>query len=131
MALPDQVTIREITHSDGLQSWPELVPTQTKVDTEKAVTAAGVGRFENTSFVSLKIVPQIADTDAVLKSVPHDGVAHYTFVCNLKGAQFAVETGADQINVVVSASKSHNVANFRRTIAESLSALEPNLNQPL
>jgi hydroxymethylglutaryl-CoA lyase len=125
MELPDKVIIREVAPRDGFQSWPEFVPTQTKVEIIKAVIAAGVTHFETTAFVSPKAVPQMADAAELMKVVPRSGVTHCALVPNLKGAQLAVAAGADQINVVVSASEAHNMANFRRTIAESLSALEP------
>ena len=56
---------------------------------------------------------------------PGTGLTHGALVPNLKGAQLAVAAGADQLNVVISASETHNMANFRRTIGESMSALEP------
>jgi hydroxymethylglutaryl-CoA lyase len=125
MELPDKVTIREVAPRDGFQSWPEFVPTETKLEVIKAVMAAGVTEFESTAFVSPKAVPQMADAAELLKSVPRNGFTHGALVPNLKGAQLAVAAGADQLNVVISASEAHNMANFRRTISESLAALEP------
>jgi hydroxymethylglutaryl-CoA lyase len=125
MELPDKIAIREVAPRDGFQSWPEFVPTETKVEVIKAVMAAGVTEFETTAFVNPKAVPQMADAAAVLKAVPRDGVTHGALVPNLKGAQLAVAAGADQLNVVISASEGHNMANFRRTVSESLADLEP------
>jgi len=123
--LPDRVTIREVVLRDGLQTWSELVPIEVKVEVTKALIASGVTKFETTAFVSPKAVPQMADAAELLKVVPRDGVTHGALVPNLKGAQLAVAAGADLLNVVISASEAHNMANFRRTIAESQAALAP------
>ncbi len=125
MNMPERVKIREVAPRDGFQSWPEFVPTATKVEVIKSVMAAGVTEFESTAFVSPKAVPQMADAADLLKSLPRNGAIHGALVPNLKGAQLAVAAGADQLNVVISASESHNMANFRRTIDESLASLEP------
>lgn len=125
MSLPKKVRIREVSFRDGLQSWPEFVPTEVKLEVIRACMEAGVSEFETTAFVSPKAVPQMADAADLMKRVPHDGVIHAALVPNLKGAQLAVDAGADQLNVVISASEEHNMANFKRPISESLAALEP------
>ncbi|MBN2062234.1 MAG: hydroxymethylglutaryl-CoA lyase [Deltaproteobacteria bacterium] len=125
MNLPDNVKIREVSTRDGFQSWPEFVPTDIKIKILNGVKDAGIKVFETTAFVSPKAVPQMADAAEVIRLAPHDGVKHGALVPNLKGAQLAVDAGADQLNVVIAASEAHNKANFNRTIAESLSYLEP------
>lgn len=125
MKIPEKVLIREVCPRDGFQSWPEIVPTETKVATIKAAIAAGITEFETTSFVNPKAVPQMADATEIMKLVPREGIVHAALVPNLKGAENAVAAGADQLNVVISASEQHNMANFRRPIADSVSALEP------
>lgn len=125
MRLPDKVQIREVALRDGFQSWPEFVPTDTKIEIIKAAMAAGVSEFETTAFVSPKAVPQLADAVAVIKTAPRRGATHAALVPNLKGAEIAVGAGVDQLNVVISASEAHNMANFRRPIADSLAALAP------
>ncbi len=125
MRLPDKVQIREVAPRDGFQSWPEFVPTEIKLEVIKAAMAAGVTEFETTAFVSPKAVPQMADAVEVIKAVPREGVTHAALVPNLRGAENAVAAGVDQLNVVISASEAHNMANFRRPIADSLAALEP------
>jgi hydroxymethylglutaryl-CoA lyase len=87
--------------------------------------AAGVKEIETTSFVSPKAVPQMADAAKVMAAVPREGANHAALVPNLKGATLALEAGADQLMVVISASEAHNKANFNRTIDQSLADLEP------
>lgn len=125
MRLPDKVRIREVAPRDGFQSWPEFVPTEIKLEVIKAVKAAGVTEFETTAFVSPKAVPQMADAGDVIKAAPRQGATHAALVPNLRGAENAVAAGVDQLNVVISASEAHNMANFRRPIADSMAALEP------
>jgi len=125
MKLPERVTLREVALRDGFQSWPEFVPTDIKISVIKAIMAAGVIEFETTAFVSPKAVPQMSDAEEVMKRVPRNGAIHGALIPNLKGAQLAVAAGADQLNVVISASEAHNKANFNRSIADSLAALEP------
>jgi hydroxymethylglutaryl-CoA lyase len=125
MEFPRKVKIREVVLRDGFQSWPEFVPTETKLEVIKAVISAGVSEFETTAFISPKVIPQMADAADVIKAVPKDNVTHAVLVPNLKGAELAVAAGAKQFNVVISASEAHNMANFRRPISDSLAALEP------
>ena len=125
MDLPKKVKIREVGTRDGFQSWPEAIPTETKIKVVESVIAAGIREIETTSFVSPKAVPQLSDAAKVMAAVPRDGVTHCVLVPNLRGAQMAVEAKADQIMVVISASEPHNMANFNRTIEASFSDLEP------
>lgn len=125
MRLPDKVQIREVAPRDGFQSWPEIVSTKIKIEVIEAAKAAGVVDFETTAFVHPKAVPQMADAVDVLKGAPKEGVTHAALVPNLRGAENAVAAGVDQLNVVISASEAHNMANFKRPIADSMAALEP------
>lgn len=125
MKLPERVQIREVAPRDGFQSWPEIVSTEVKLEVIKRAKAAGVNEFETTAFVHPKAVPQMADAMDVIKGAPKDGVTHAALVPNLRGAENAVKSGVDQLNVVISASEDHNMANFKRPIADSMAALEP------
>jgi hydroxymethylglutaryl-CoA lyase len=121
--LPEHVFIREVAPRDGFQSWPEFVPTPVKIDVVRALIAAGLKEIEVTSFVSPKAVPQMADAAQVMAAVPRGDVTYTVLVPNLKGAEAALNAGADQINVVISASEVHNKANLNCTIDQSLAAL--------
>jgi hydroxymethylglutaryl-CoA lyase len=67
MHLPHAVEVVEVGPRDGLQNEPAMVSTEGKIAFLKALTVAGVKRFEATSFVSPKWIPQLADA---LESVP-------------------------------------------------------------
>jgi hydroxymethylglutaryl-CoA lyase len=97
-----QVTIVEVAPRDGLQSDPTLLPTEAKVELIERALRAGIRRIEAVSFVNPTRVPQMADADAVMAAVPRDlGASYIGLVLNRRGFERAVETGVDEINVVV------------------------------
>ncbi len=125
MSVPKSVDIRDVAPRDGFQSWPEFIPTGKKLDVIEAIRKAGVGEIEITSFVNPKVVPQMRDAAELMKTVPKGkGCIYSALVPNLKGAQLAIDAGVDKLCVVISATDVHNQANIRRTVAESLAALE-------
>ena len=118
--LPAEVSIREVGPRDGLQN-EDPVPTEAKVRLLDALSATGVGRIEAVSFVHPKAIPQMADADEVWRRVSHRlGVRYSALVPNSRGAQRALAAGFTEIEVVVSASDTHNRRNVNRSTAESL-----------
>lgn len=96
------ITIVEVSPRDGLQSDPTLLPTAAKVELIQRALRAGLRRIEAVSFVDPKRVPQMADADAVMAAVPRDrGASYIGLVLNRRGFERAVDTGVDEINVVV------------------------------
>src|SRR5215475_13212221 len=118
--LPDRVSIREVGPRDGLQN-EEPVPTSAKVELLDTLSATGVRRIEAVSFVHPKAIPQMADADEVwAKATKADGVHYSALVPNTRGAQRALDAGFREVEVVVSASDSHNRRNVNRSTEESL-----------
>ncbi len=114
--LPAQVVIREVGLRDGLQSIATILPTERKVEWIRDACAAGLREIEVGSFVPARLLPQLADTGEVLayaKSLP--GLFASVLVPNLKGAEKAIEGGADLLLVPLSASHAHSLANLRKT----------------
>ncbi|MGE5133657.1 MAG: hydroxymethylglutaryl-CoA lyase, partial [Gemmatimonadota bacterium] len=73
------------------------------------------------SFVHPKAIPQMADADEVWRRItPASGVRYSALVPNVRGAQRALEAGFREIEVVVSASDTHNRKNVNRSTEESL-----------
>lgn len=54
----------------------------------------------------------------------HADVIYVALIPNLKGAQRAIQANADELNLVLSASQSHNQANMRMTREQSLAAFD-------
>lgn len=125
MNLPSSITLREVGPRDGFQSLKAFIPTKQKLEIIRDLVDAGVGEIEATSFVNPKAIPQLADAAELMAKVPRKEVNYSVLVPNFKGAQYAVAAGADKMVVVISASESHNQANIRRSIADSLADLDP------
>ncbi|MEE6258540.1 hydroxymethylglutaryl-CoA lyase [Plantactinospora sonchi] len=118
--MPGAVSIREVGPRDGLQN-EDPVPTDAKVRLLDALSATGVGRIEAVSFVHPRAIPQMADADEVWsRAAKASGVRYSALVPNSKGAQRALAAGFTEIEVVVSASDTHNRRNVNRSTAESL-----------
>ncbi|MEV0728659.1 hydroxymethylglutaryl-CoA lyase [Polymorphospora sp. NPDC050346] len=118
--LPAKVSIREVGPRDGLQN-EDPVPTGAKIRLLDALSGTGVGRIEAVSFVHPKAIPQMADADEVWSgATPVDGVRYSALVPNSRGAQRALAAGFTEVEVVVSASDTHNRRNVNRSTAESL-----------
>jgi hydroxymethylglutaryl-CoA lyase len=115
-ASPDAVVVREVGLRDGLQSIDRIVPTAHKIEWIRAAHAAGEREIEVGSFVPARLLPQLADTAelvAFAKTLP--GLVASVLIPNLKGAQRALDAGADLMLVPLSASRAHSLANLRKT----------------
>src|ERR1700756_2310093 len=72
-----------------------MIPADLKTDYLKALISAGFKHIDAASFVSPKAVPQMADSEEVLKALdPPDDVEIIGIVVNEKGAQRAIDTQA-------------------------------------
>ena len=123
--LPSVVEMVEVGPRDGFQIVQEFIPTEKKIELVNALFASGIGRMEVTSFVHPMFVPQLKDAAEVLAGIERDGRVCMAMVPNMKGAEGAVRARVDMLDVIVSASESHNRSNVRRSIDESLEGFVP------
>ena len=110
------VLVSEVGPRDGLQSLKSVMPTEVKKAWIQAQFEAGTQEIEVGSFVSPKILPQLADTPEIVafaKSL--DGLHVGALVPNLKGLRNAVEAGVDKISIPFSVSETHSLHNLRRS----------------
>ena len=108
--------IHEVVARDGLQIEPQFVPTEKKVELIDALSATGLAKIEVTSFVSPKAVPNLRDAETVMAGIKRNPEVKYVaLIANLKGAERAIAARADEVNLVVSVSETHNRANVRRS----------------
>ena len=78
---------------DAWQGLPRQIPTEMKVQYLGALIGAGFKNIDAVSFVSPKAVPQMADSEQVLKQLdPPDNVEIIGIVVNEKGAERAIST---------------------------------------
>lgn len=121
MSFPQRfdLLISEVGPRDGLQSISATMSTAHKHAWIDALVAAGVQEIEVGSFVSPKLLPQMADAAEVVRhAIAHPGVTIMALVPNLKGAEAAMRAGAHKITLPVSASPAHSMANVHKTPAQ-------------
>src|SRR5579864_9625198 len=96
-------------------------PAELKVDYLKALISVGFKHIDAVSFVSPKAVPQMADSEEVLKELdPPDDVEIIGIVVNEQGAQRAVATGAvSTLGFPYSISPTFLQSNQRQTLEEA------------
>lgn len=110
--MSDIAEIIDVAPRDGLQNEKLLLDTSTKVELIERLIGAGVTRLEATSFVHPRLVPAMADAEAVMAAVPRDRKASYIgLVLNMRGLERAVAAGCDEVNFVVAATDSFSREN--------------------
>src|SRR5437016_2479536 len=120
-AMTEGVQIREVGMRDGLQSIAEIMPTETKLAWLDAEYAAGVREIEVSSFVPPKLLPQLADAEAVVKhALTLPGLTVSALIPNSRGAERGLALGVHEMNFVLSVSEGHNLSNVRRSTEESV-----------
>jgi hydroxymethylglutaryl-CoA lyase len=119
--MAEWVSVREVGMRDGLQSLAEIMPTEDKIAWLEAEHAAGMREIEVSSFVPPKLLPQLADAEAVVRhALTLPGLTVSALIPNLKGAERGLALGVHEMNFVLSVSEGHNLANVRRSTAQSI-----------
>lgn len=119
-SFPAAVEICEVGPRDGLQN-EEPISVAERVCLIDALSGTGLRRIEAASFVSAKAIPPMAGAEEVMAQIRRvPGVVYRALVPNERGAERAIAAGADELEVVVSASETHNLRNVRRAVDESL-----------
>lgn len=117
----DNVLISEVGPRDGLQSIKAIMSTECKLKWISALYDAGVREIEVGSFVSSKLLPQLADTAKVVEhALQYPDLTVMALVPNLRGAIAAFEAGVHKMTLPVSASVAHSLANVRKTPEEMI-----------
>jgi hydroxymethylglutaryl-CoA lyase len=117
------VTIVEVGPRDGLQNERVILSTEAKVELVARLVGAGARRVEAVSFAHPKLVPAMADAEAVMERVPRvDGVAYAGLVLNRRGLDRALAAGVDEVNVVVGVSDTFSRRNQNASTEESMRA---------
>ena len=119
-----RIYMQEVGTRDGLQMEQAFVPTEDKIALVNALSAAGLAKIEVTSFTSPTAIPALRDAEIVMREIERrPGVVYTALVPNLRGAERAIESKTDELNLVMSASETHNLANLRMTRAQSFASL--------
>lgn len=118
-----QLGIVEVGPRDGLQNEPGSLPLATRREFIERIVGCGIRRIEVASFVDPRRVPQMADADELVRSLPRREGLHYIgLVLNRRGFDRAVGAGCDEIGMVVVATDTFNLRNQGATTAESIAA---------
>ena len=116
-----RIYVNDVAVRDGFQSEPEFVPTDEKIGLINRLSRTGLRKIEVTSFVSPKAIPNLRDAQEVMAGIERvAGVTYVALVPNERGCERALESGVDEINLVMSIGESHNLANMRMTCEQSL-----------
>ena len=119
-----RIFFNEVVTRDGFQIESSFVPTDDKVKLINELSECGYAKIEVTSFTSPKAIPMLRDAEEVMgRIVRFPGVEYTVLVPNLRGAERAFESMADEFNLVMSASETHNLANLRMTREKSFAGL--------
>lgn len=118
-----RIQIVEVGPRDGLQSEPEILPTESKQAYIERAIDAGIRRLEVASFVHPKRVPQMADAEALIERLPErDDVSYIGLIMNERGLDRALATKIGEIGMVVVSTDTYNQKNQNVTTAESVAA---------
>lgn len=107
-----KVSICEVGPRDGLQSEPELLSTEVKKEFITRSVNAGIKNIEVTSFVHPKKVPQMADAEELVASLPeYDDVSYIGLIMNQRGFQRAKDCGIKEVGMVIVSTDTYNMKN--------------------
>lgn len=113
--------IQDVATRDGFQIEPNFIPTEDKMTLINSLSETGLAKIEVTSFTSPKAIPNLRDAEEVMRGIRRvPGVEYTVLVPNVKGCERALSCDVDEINLVMSASDTHGMANLRMTPEQSL-----------
>jgi hydroxymethylglutaryl-CoA lyase len=120
-AKTSDILVSEVGPRDGLQSISQAMPTEAKLRWIAALAGTGLREIEVGSFVSPKLLPQMADAAAVVEgAIKISGLTVLALVPNLKGAERAIAACVHKLTMPVSASRQHSLANIGKTPEEAI-----------
>ncbi|MEP5090323.1 MAG: hydroxymethylglutaryl-CoA lyase, partial [Paracoccaceae bacterium] len=115
------VLVSEVGPRDGLQGIKRTMPTEAKLQWIEALAASGLREIEVGSFVSPRLLPQMADCATLVREANKlEGLTVLALVPNLKGAENALAAGARKLTMPISASRTHSLNNIGKTPEEAI-----------
>jgi hydroxymethylglutaryl-CoA lyase len=119
-----RIYFNDVVTRDGFQMEPNFIPTDEKIKLVNDLSDCGFAKVEVTSFTSPKSIPMLRDAEEVMRGIKRvPGVEYTVLVPNLRGAERAFESKADEFNLVMSTSETHNLSNLRMGREKSFSGL--------
>jgi hydroxymethylglutaryl-CoA lyase len=119
--LPASIRVKEVGPRDCLQAEEAILSTEDKLRLIDCLADAGLSEIETSSFVHPKAIPPLADAAEVFADLERrPGIVYSAIVPNEKGAERAVEAGADEVQVFLAATESYNQNNVKMSVEDSL-----------
>jgi hydroxymethylglutaryl-CoA lyase len=110
---------------DGLQNEKTTISVEARIAFVEALVAAGLHTCEVGSFVSPKAIPQMINSDQVLRAANRLPGEFHVLVPNEKGYDAAIAAGAKVVSVFASASEGFSRANINCSVDESIERFKP------
>jgi hydroxymethylglutaryl-CoA lyase len=122
--LNKELLIEDEALRDGFQMESRIFPLEEKLELFRILKAAGLRRIQVGSFVHPKIVPQMADTDDLVRAIPEeDKQLASALILNAKGLERALACGVRNLSMSVSVSNTHSLKNARMPAEEALTGM--------
>ena len=123
-AAPPELMLEDETLRDGLQMESRIFSLEEKLRFFRLMQNAGVKRIQVGSFVHPRTVPQMADTDELIRAIgKQDATVVSALVLNGKGLERAVDCGVSHLSMSVSVSDTHSRKNAGRPAGEALTSM--------
>jgi hydroxymethylglutaryl-CoA lyase len=123
--MSDDVRIVEMGPRDGLQNEKTTISVEARIAFVEALVAAGLHTCEVGSFVSPKAIPQMINSDQVLRAANRLSGEFHVLVPNEKGYDAAIAAGAKVVSVFASASEGFSRANINCSVDDSIERFKP------
>lgn len=121
LSLPARVTVIEVGPRDGLQSFPKPVDTDTKVRLIDRLSAVGLPVIEVTGFAHPRVIPNLADAEAVCERIGRrPGTVYRALVPNARGAERARSARLQELLGLTTVSDTYLAKNQNMTQAQAV-----------
>ena len=126
---PTKLLLEDETLRDGLQIESQTFSLDQKIELFNLLKKAGLKRIQVGSFVHPKIVPQMADSDALIRSLgKQTDTVISALILNSKGLERALTCEVPHVSMSVSISDSHSRKNARQSAADALISMVELIN---
>lgn len=121
--IPSSVKVVDVSARDGLQSFHRWVDTDTKIKMVDRLSEAGFSVVEVTNFARPAVIPYLKDAEEVMARIHRKpGVTYRAQAPNPRGAERAVESRADEILGLITASEAYNLKNQNMNLEQGIEA---------
>jgi hydroxymethylglutaryl-CoA lyase len=115
------LVLEDQTLRDGIQRENTILSTDEKLDLIKEMISCGLKRFQITSFVNPKKVPQMADAEELISRVQaFTDISFFALILNTKGLERALKAGCSNVEISISASHSHGLKNVGMGFSDTI-----------